>query len=159
MYSLHLFLISSMSTRSLPFLSFILHIFWQNAPLMSHIFLKRSLACSLLSFLLLLNIVHWRRSTFPSLPFFSLFVVLLLFVKALQIITLHSCFYFSLRWFCLPPPILYHGPLHSSSGILLIRSSPLNLLITFTANSYGIRFKSYLTGLSLFLVSYSLNLN
>ena len=109
--------------------------------------------------LLLLNIVHWRRSTFPSLPFFSLFVVLLLFVKALQIITLHSCFYFSLRWFCLPPPILYHGPLHSSSGILLIRSSPLNLLITFTANSYGIRFKSYLTGLSLFLVSYSLNLN
>ena len=41
-YSCHLFLISSASVRSLPFLSFIEPIFAQNVPLVSLIFLKRS---------------------------------------------------------------------------------------------------------------------
>ena len=39
-YSCHLFLISSVSVRSLPFLSFILPIFVWNVPLVSLIFLK-----------------------------------------------------------------------------------------------------------------------
>ena len=43
MYSFHLFLIYSVSTRSLQFLSFIVPIFGWKAPLMFPIFLKRSL--------------------------------------------------------------------------------------------------------------------
>ena len=42
-YSCHLFLISSASVRSVPFLSFIAPIFAWNVPLVSLIFLKRSL--------------------------------------------------------------------------------------------------------------------
>ena len=41
-YSYHLFLVSSASVRSIPFLSFILPIFAWNVPLVSLIFLKRS---------------------------------------------------------------------------------------------------------------------
>ena len=43
MYSCHLFLISSASVKSLPFLSFIVPIFGWNVPLISLIFLERSL--------------------------------------------------------------------------------------------------------------------
>ena len=47
-YSCYVFLISSASVRSLPFLSFIEPIFAQNVPLVSLIFLKRSsLSCSI----------------------------------------------------------------------------------------------------------------
>ena len=46
-YSCHLFLISSASVRSIPFLSFIEPIFAWNAPLVSLIFLKRSLSPSI----------------------------------------------------------------------------------------------------------------
>ena len=42
MYTFHLFLISSVSTRSLPFLSFIVPIFGQNASMVFAMFLKRS---------------------------------------------------------------------------------------------------------------------
>ena len=41
-YSYHLFLVSSVSVRSIPFLSFIVSIFAWNIPLVSLIFLKRS---------------------------------------------------------------------------------------------------------------------
>ena len=46
LYSCHLFLISSASVRSIPFLSFIEPIFAWNVPLVSLIFLKRSLVPS-----------------------------------------------------------------------------------------------------------------
>ena len=46
LYSCHLFLISSASVRSIPFLSFIEPIFAWNVPLVSLIFLKRSLVFS-----------------------------------------------------------------------------------------------------------------
>ena len=49
-YSCHLFLISSASVRSIPFLSFIVPIFAWNVPLVSLIFLKRSLIFPILSF-------------------------------------------------------------------------------------------------------------
>ena len=49
-YSYHLFLISSTSVRSLPFLSFIVPIFSWNVPLISPIFLKRSLVFPILFF-------------------------------------------------------------------------------------------------------------
>ena len=49
-YSCHLFLISSASVRSLPFQSFIEPIFAWNVPLVSLIFLKRSLVFPILLF-------------------------------------------------------------------------------------------------------------
>ena len=48
-YFCHLFLISSASLRSTPFLSFIVPVFVWNIPLVSLIFLKRSLVFSILS--------------------------------------------------------------------------------------------------------------
>ena len=49
-YSCHLFLISSASLRAIPFLSFIEPIFAWNVPLVSLIFLKRSLVFHILLF-------------------------------------------------------------------------------------------------------------
>ena len=49
-YSYHLFLISSASVRSIPFLCFIEPIFAWNVPLVSLIFLKRSLVFPILLF-------------------------------------------------------------------------------------------------------------
>ena len=49
-YSCHLFLISSASVRSIPFLTFIEPIFAWNVPLVSLIFLKRSLVFPILLF-------------------------------------------------------------------------------------------------------------
>ena len=87
-YSCHLFLISSASIRSLPFLSFIVPIFGWNVPLIIPIFLERSLVFLFCCFSPFLWIFHWRRPsclsllfsgtlhlvgcTFPFLPFFSL---------------------------------------------------------------------------------------
>ena len=48
---------------------------------------------------------------------------------------------------------------HSSSGTLLTKSSPLNLFVMSTVNSYGIWFKSYLGGLLFYLVFSNLSLN
>ena len=96
MYSCHLFLISSASVRSIPFLSFIEPIFGWNVPLVSLIFLTRSLVFPVLLFscislhwslrkvfLSLLAVVwnsafRWVYLSFSPLPFvsclFSLFV-------------------------------------------------------------------------------------
>ena len=60
-YSYHLILISYVSVRSLPFLSFIVSIFAWNVPLVSLIFLKRSLVFPIVLFPLFLCIVHLRR--------------------------------------------------------------------------------------------------
>ena len=65
-YSCHLFLISSASVRSLPFLSFIEPIFAWNAPLVFLIFLKRSLVFPILLFSSIS--LHWSlRKAFLSL--------------------------------------------------------------------------------------------
>ena len=50
MYSCHLFLISSASVRSISFLSFIVPLFARNVPLVSLIFLKRSLVLPVVLF-------------------------------------------------------------------------------------------------------------
>ena len=50
-YSCHLFLMSSASVRSLPFLSFVVAIFAWNVPLVSLVFLKRSLVYHSIVFL------------------------------------------------------------------------------------------------------------
>ena len=65
-YSCHLFLISSASIRSIPFLSFIEPIFIWNVPLVSLIFLKRSLVFPILLFSSIS--LHWSlRKAFISL--------------------------------------------------------------------------------------------
>ena len=65
-YFCHFFLISSVSLRSIPFLSFIVPIFAWNVPLVSLIFLKRSLVFPILSFSSLS--LHWSlRTAFLSL--------------------------------------------------------------------------------------------
>ena len=71
-YSCHLFLISSASVRSTPFLSFIEPIFAWNVPLVSLIFLKRSLVFPiLLFFALFLCTDHWGRLSYLFLLFFG----------------------------------------------------------------------------------------
>ena len=65
-YSCHLFLISSASVRYMPFLSFIKPVFAWNVPLVSLIFLKRSLVFPILLFSSLS--LHWSlRKVFLSL--------------------------------------------------------------------------------------------
>jgi len=65
-YSCHLFLISYASVRSIPFLSFIEPIFAGNVPLVSLIFLKRSLVFPILLFSSIS--LHWSlRKAFLSL--------------------------------------------------------------------------------------------
>ena len=65
-YSYQLFLISSAFVRSIPFLSFIEHIFTWNVPLVSLIFLKRSLVFPILLFSSIS--LHWPlRKAFLSL--------------------------------------------------------------------------------------------
>ena len=69
-YSCHLFLISSAFVRSIPFLSFIEPIFAWNVPLVSPIFLKRSLVFPIL---LLSSIsLHWSLRKLSYLSLLSL---------------------------------------------------------------------------------------
>ena len=71
LYSCYLFLISSASLRSIPFLCFIVPIFAWNIPLVSLIFLKRYLVFLILFFPLFLCIDHWGRLSYLSLLFFG----------------------------------------------------------------------------------------
>ena len=70
-YSCHLFLISSTSVRSIPFLSFIVPIFSWNF-LVSLILLKKSCLSHYIP--LFLCIVHLRRLSYLYLQFFELFI-------------------------------------------------------------------------------------
>ena len=67
MYSYHLFLISSASVGSLPLLSFTVSIFAWNVPLVSLIYLKRSLVFPVLLFSSIS--FHWGRLSYLSLLF------------------------------------------------------------------------------------------
>ena len=70
MYPCHLFLISSASIRSIPFLSFILSVFAWNVSLVSLIFLKTSLVFLILLFSSIS--LHWSLSK----AFLSLLTIL-----------------------------------------------------------------------------------
>ena len=125
-YSCHLFLITSASVRSIPFLSFIVPILAWNVPLISPIFLKRTLVFSILLFSSILCIVHLRRPSylslvfsgtlhsveciFPILPCLLLLFFSQLFVKPPQTTTLPSCISFSLVWFWSLPPVQCYKP-------------------------------------------------
>ena len=121
----HLFLISSASARSTPFLSFIEPIFSWNAPLGSLIFLKRSLdfpivlfSCffalideAFLSLLAMLwkSALKWVYLSFS--PFLSHFFFTQLFVRVSQeTIYLPFCISFSWGWSWSLPVVQCHEP-------------------------------------------------
>ena len=130
-YSCHLFLISSGSVRSISFLSFIVVIFAWNVPLVSLIFLKRSLVFPILLFSFIS--LHWSlRKAYLSLLFFG---------------TLHSDGYifpflhclsllFFSQLFVRPPQTTILPLLHFSLGMLLITTS-YTVLQTFVHSSSG----------------------
>ena len=147
-YSCHLFSLSSASIRAIPFLSFMEPIFAWNVPLVSPIFFEE--ISSLSHFIVFL----YFFALVTEEDFLSLLVILwnsafkwvyLSFSPLLWLLfTLHQ-FVRSLRQpFCFSV-FLFLGDglahcsctvswtfVHSSSGILSIRSSPLNLFLTST---------------------------
>ena len=143
----HLFLISSASVTSIPFLSFIEPIFAWNVPLVSLIFLKRSLPfyyfplflcidhlgrLSHLS-LLFFGTLHSDRYIFPFLLCLSLLFFSRLLVSPPQtsILPFLHFFFLGIVWVTTSYTVLW-SPIHSSSGTLSLRSNPLNLLVTST---------------------------
>ena len=125
-YSCHHFLISSASVRSIIFLSFIVPVSAWNVPLLSLLFLKRSLVFPSLMFPSIS--LHWslRRLSYLSLLFFGtlhsdgyifhfLLCLLLLFfpqlfVRPPQTTILPCCFSFAWGWFWSLPPIQCYEP-------------------------------------------------
>ena len=101
-YSCHLFLVSSASARSILFLSFIMPIFAWNIPLVSLIFLKRSLVFPSLLFSSIS--LHWlpRKS---SLSLFLIFA------------TLYSNGYIFPVLLCLPFASLHFSAICKASSI------------------------------------------
>ena len=148
-YSCQLSLISSVSVRSLPFLSFIEPIFAWNVPLVSLIFLKRSLVFAILlfssvslhwslrkAFLSLLAILwnsvfKWLYLSFSPLLFTSLlFIAICKDSSDRQFAFLH--FFFTEMVLIPVSCTMSWTSIHSSSVILSITSSPLNLFLTST---------------------------
>ena len=146
---LHLFLISSASVRSILFLSFIEPIFAWNVPLVSQIFLKRSLVFPILLFSSIS--LHWLlKKAFLSLLAIiwnSAFRCLYLSCSPLLFVSLlftaicktspdsHFAFlhFFSMGMVLIPVSCtMSRTSFHSSSGTLSIRSKPLNLFLTST---------------------------
>ena len=125
-YSCHLFLISSASVRSMPFLSFIVPIFAWIIPLVSLIFLKRSLVFLIVFFPSIS--LHWslQKASYLSLLFFESlhsngysFLFLLcfwllyfsqLFVRPPQTTILLFCISFSWKLSCFMSPTQCHEP-------------------------------------------------
>ena len=125
-HSCHLFLMSSASLRSITILSFIVSIFAQNVPLISIIFLKRSLVFHY-CFPLFLCTNHLERLSYLSLLFFetlhsngyifpfficlSLLFFSQLFVRPPQTTILALCISFSCGWSWSLPPVQCQEPL------------------------------------------------
>ena len=121
-YSFYLFLISSASVRSIPFLSFIEPIFAWNVPLVSLVFLKRSLVFPILLFssislhwsqwkaffsLLFFGTLHSNGNIFPFLLCFSL-PFAQLFVRLPQTAILLFCISFPWGWSWFLSPVQCH---------------------------------------------------
>ena len=111
--------VSSVSTRCLPFLFFIVPVFGQNVPLIFPVFLKRYLVflllfsscfmyCSLKKAILSLCSTLWNS----SFSWMCLSLSPLLFISLLSSAICKASLpsYFSLGWFCLLPPVQYYGP-------------------------------------------------
>ena len=138
-YSSHLFLISSASVRSMPFLSFFEPIFTWNVSLVSLIFLKRSLVFPILLFSSLCT-DHQGRLSYLSLLFFGTLhsngyifpfhlCLLLLFTAICKAFwDNHFAFLHFFSWWMVSIPsscTMSQTSIHSSSGTLSLRSNPL----------------------------------
>ena len=139
-YSCHLFLTSSASVRSIPFLSFIAPIFAWNVPSASLIFLKRSLVCPILLFssislhwslrkgfllsLLFFGTLHSNGYIFPFLLCLSLLFFSEVFVRRPQTAILPVCISFSWRWSWSLPPVQCHEP-YNVPDIMVSKSQRL----------------------------------
>ena len=152
MYSFHLFLISCPSTRSLPFLFFIVPIFGWNVPLIFHIFLKQALVFPLLLFSSVFMHFSLKKTFLSLLAIFcnSAFSRVYLSLSPLLFTSLRSSavckdpsdnhfafllfFFFGMVLFAASYAILWTS-VHCSSGILFIVSNLLNLFVTSTAYS------------------------
>ena len=145
----HLLLISSASLRSIPFLSSIVPIFAWNVPLVSLIFLNRSLFFPILLFFSIS--LHWSISkiflSLPTILWNSAFRCLYLSFSPFPFTSLlfstickaSSDNYFALLCFIFMGMVLITAshtmlwiPVHNSSGTLSIRANPLDLFVTFT---------------------------
>ena len=100
MFSCHLFLISSASVRSIQFLSFIVPIFAWNVPLVSLIFLKRSLVFPILLFSSIS--LHWSLKT--------------AFLSLLAILWNSACKWVYLSFSPLPFTSLFFSPIYKASS-------------------------------------------
>ena len=149
MYPCHLFLIFSASVRSISFLSFIESIFAWNVPLISLIFLKRSLVFlilfsfsisfhwSLRKAILSLLVILWNSAfKWVYLSFSPLLFTSLLFTAICKASwDNHFAFlhFFFLETVLIPVSCtMSQTSVHSSSGTLSSRSSPFNLFLTST---------------------------
>ena len=148
-FSCHLCLIVSASVRSLPFLSFIVSILAWNVPLISSVFLKKSLVfpillfssisfhCSFKKAFLSLPALLWNLAFSWAYLFVSLLLLLLffpqLFVKPPQKTTLPSWISFPFGMVLMTASCTaLQISIHSYSGTLSTRSNPLNLFVTST---------------------------
>ena len=164
MYFCYLFLISSASIRSLLFLAFIVPIFAWNVPLISPIYLKKSLIFPILLFFSIFLHCSFKKASFSLLAilwnsaFSWIYLSLshLLFASLLSsaickafsdnhFVFLHF-FSFGMVFVSDSCTVLWTS-VHNSSGTLFTRSNPLNLFITSSVWSQGIWFRSYLTDL------------
>ena len=167
MYSCHL-LISSTSIRSIPFLLFIVRIFALNSPLLSLIFLKRSLIFPILlfsssflhwslrkAFLSLLAILwnsafKWVYLSFSPSPFMSFLFSAICKASSDDHFAFFISFYWGWSWSL--PPVQCHEPL-STVLQALYQNNPLNRFVNSTVQSLGMWFRSYLNGLVISLLS------
>ena len=148
-YFCHLFLIFSASVRSVPLLSFIVPIFAWNVPLLSLIFLKRSLAFPILLFssislywqlrkaflsplaILWNSAFRWIYLSFSPSPFASLLFSAICKASSDK----HFAFlhFFFLGMVLITASCTMSGTsVHSSLGTLSLWSNPLNLFVTST---------------------------
>ena len=149
LYACHLFLISSAFVSSMPFLSFIVPVFAWNVPLVSLIFLKRSLVFPILLFsyisfhlslmkpfisLLAIpwnSIFKWIYLSVSPLPFTSfLFTAICKASSDNHFALLH--FFFLGMVLITASSTMWWTSIYNSSGTLSIRSNPLNLFVTST---------------------------
>ena len=146
-YSCYLFLIFSASVRSIQFLSFIVFIFALNIPLVSLIFLKRSLVFLILLFysislhwllrkaLLSLPAILWNYAfrwvylSFSALPLASLLFPAICKASSDNHFAFFHFFFLGMLLITVSCTMSWTST-HSSSGTLSIRSNPLNLFAT-----------------------------
>ena len=174
-YSCYLFLIISTSVRSILFLSFIVLIFAWNVPLVSLIFLKRSLVFPILLFSSIS--LHWSpRKAFLSLlavlwnsafngyifPFLLCLLCLFFsqpFVSPPQTTILPFCISFPWGWSWSLPPIECHEPPSIVLQALCLSDLIPWIYLSFPLFHHTVLFKSYLNGLVVFPTFFSLSLN